>query len=95
MDLQKIINQEKITIIDVREPYEFASGHADRAINIPLSSIHQKVNEIKEIGTPVIVYCRSGMRSANAMGFLKAQGVKEVFNGGSLDDMVYYQKKAA
>lgn len=95
MDLRNIFNQSNTTIIDVREPFEFVSGHAAGAINIPLGSIHLKVNDIMEMGTPIVVYCRSGMRSANAMGFLKGQGVQDVFNGGSLDEVLLYQRKAA
>lgn len=95
MDLRKIINQKNTTLIDVREPDEFAVGHAEGAINIPLGSIPQRVSEIKKMSTPIVVYCRSGMRSANAMGFLKAQGIKEIYNAGSLDEMFFYQKKVA
>lgn len=95
MDLRNIFNQSNTTIIDVREPFEFSSGHAAGAINIPLGTIPSRVNEIKKMGTPVVVYCRSGMRSANAMGYLKAQGIQDVYNGGSLDEVIIYQRKAA
>ena len=95
MDLRNIFNQSNTTIIDVREPGEFATGHATGAINIPLGTIPSRVNDIKKMGTPVVVYCRSGMRSANAMGFLKAQGIQEIYNGGSLDEVLMYQRKAA
>ncbi|MFT7602792.1 MAG: phage shock protein E [Saprospiraceae bacterium] len=95
MDLNKIINQDKPTIIDVREPYEFEAAHAKGAINIPLGTIPERVKEIKKMSTPIVVYCRSGMRSENAMSFLKAQGMKEVYNGGSLNDVFYFQNKAA
>lgn len=93
MDLRKIITKENTTLIDVREPYEFAAGHASGAINIPLGSISQRVNEIKEMSLPIVVYCQSGRRSANAMGLLKAHGIEEVYNGGSLDEVFYYQKQ--
>ncbi len=93
MDLKNIFNQKETTIIDVREPFEFASGHAEGAINIPLGSIPDEIREIKRKGNPIIVYCRSGMRSASALGFLKAQGVQDIFNGGSLDEVLLYQKE--
>ena len=94
MNLRTIINQNNTAIIDVREPSEFESGHANGAINIPLGSIPSKVNEIKKMQTTIVVYCRSGMRSVNAMSFLKTQGVQEVYNAGSLDDVIYFQKQA-
>ena len=95
MDLREIINHENTTIVDVREPYEFATGSAQGAINIPLGTIPARLSEFKNMATPIVVYCRSGMRSAQAMGFLRAQGIKEVFNGGGLSDVVFYQNKAA
>ena len=95
MNLQEIINQENTTIVDVREPHEFSQGHAEGAINIPLSTIPHRVSDFQKMSTPIVVYCRSGMRSANALGFLLAQGIKEIYNAGSLDDVRYYQKQLA
>ncbi|MEN9336201.1 MAG: hypothetical protein RLZZ500_1188 [Bacteroidota bacterium] len=68
-------------VIDVRTYEEFASGHIQGSKNIPLQVINGKVAEIKKLNQPVIVCCRSGMRSAQAASLLKAQGV-EVMNGG-------------
>ena len=69
-------------VIDVRTYEEFASGHIKGSKNIPLQIINSKVADIKKLNQPVIVCCRSGMRSAQAASLLKAQGV-EVMNGGS------------
>ena len=93
MDLARIINQEDTTIVDVREAYELSMGQAEGAINIPLGTIPQRVEEFRKMNTPIVVYCRSGMRSAQAMGFLRAQGIKEVYNGGGLEEILYHQKQ--
>lgn len=37
---------------------------------------------------PIVAYCRSGMRSGQAVAFLKAQGCSEVYNGGSIMDLL-------
>ena len=95
MDLQVIINNENTSIVDVREPFEFKMGHAVGAINIPLGTIPYRVAEFKELSKPIIVYCRSGMRSGQAMGLLRTQGIEKVYNGGSLSDMEQYQKQAS
>lgn len=68
-------------IIDVRTVGEFQSGHIKGSKNIPLDNIFSKVNEIKRMGKPVIVCCRSGMRSAQAASILKNSGI-DVMNGG-------------
>jgi rhodanese-related sulfurtransferase len=69
-------------IIDVRTPAEFASGHADGAVNIPLNTIGQNINKIKKYNKPVVTCCRSGARSGSAASVLSGQGI-EVHNGGS------------
>jgi rhodanese-related sulfurtransferase len=74
--------KEKGTIIiDVRTVGEFQEGHIKGSKNIPLNTIKGKINEIKKLEKPVIVCCRSGMRSAQAASILKSNGI-EVINGG-------------
>ena len=68
-------------IIDVRTVGEFREGHIKNSKNIPLDNIFSKVNEIKRLEKPVIVCCRSGMRSAQAATILKNSGI-DVMNGG-------------
>jgi rhodanese-related sulfurtransferase len=68
-------------IIDVRTVGEFREGHIKNSKNIPLDNIFSKVNEIKRLEKPVIVCCRSGMRSAQAASILKNSGI-DVMNGG-------------
>jgi phage shock protein E len=65
----------------VRTVGEFQSGHIKGSKNIPLDNIFSKVNEIKRLEKPVIVCCRSGMRSAQAASILKNNGIN-VMNGG-------------
>lgn len=71
-----------MTIIDVREPGEFAGGHVERALNIPLSSIagNKQLQQLAK-EEPLIVYCRSGARSAAALDYLKQQGFTSLTNG--------------
>jgi len=68
-------------IIDVRTPGEFQQGHIKNSKNIPLNILSTKINEIKKLNKPVIVCCQSGMRSGQAAGILKSNGI-EVMNGG-------------
>lgn len=68
-------------IIDVRTVGEFREGHIKNSKNIPLDTIFSKVNDIKKLNKPIIVCCRSGMRSAQAASILKNSGI-DVMNGG-------------
>lgn len=70
------------TIIDVRSPQEYKSGHPTNSINIPLDQIPNKLDKIKKLKAPILVCCASGMRSGRAKGMIAQIGV-EVHNAGS------------
>jgi len=64
-------------LLDVRSPGEFAGGHLDGAVNIPIEQLGQRKGEI-ETGREVVVYCRSGRRSAMAVPLLTEAGHKMI-----------------
>lgn len=66
-------------IIDVREENEYALSHIKTAVNIPLSQIRQRLDEIPK-DKPVYLHCRSSQRSYNAVLALQANGFRNVFN---------------
>lgn len=66
-------------IVDVREKDEFAGGHLINAVNIPLSEIRGRINEIPK-DRPVYLHCRSSQRSYNAVLALQGVGYDNVFN---------------
>lgn len=66
------------TLVDVRSPSEFAAGHAPGALNIPVSDLPRRLADVP-VGRPVVVYCRSGSRSASATRTLLSGGY-EVFD---------------
>jgi sulfur-carrier protein adenylyltransferase/sulfurtransferase len=74
-----------ISLIDVREPAEFAASHLPRAINIPLDTIEQHSRQLPHAGT-VIFMCRSGVRSRQACALADRMGVSEAWElqGGLL-----------
>ncbi len=78
----KNMNTKDLYLVDVREPAEFASGSAKGAVNIPLGSIQSRINELKGKEN-IVVFCRSGNRSAMAADILEKNGIKNVTNGGT------------
>lgn len=70
------------TIIDVRTPEEFATGHSKYAVNIPIDKFFDHILSLKSVGNPVIVCCSSGIRSAKAITILRAAGL-EGYNAGN------------
>lgn len=69
-------------IIDVRSQGEFQGGHVNGAKNIPLQHISSQIASLKKLNKPVIVCCASGMRSAQANGILKKNGIDSINGGG-------------
>ncbi|CAN5233807.1 molybdopterin-synthase adenylyltransferase MoeB [soil metagenome] len=78
---------EPMTIIDVREPYEWGIANLEEygARLIPLGELPQRLDEIAS-GDDVVLHCRSGARSAQALELLRARGYRRLFNlaGGIL-----------
>lgn len=81
VDLSGIIKDDAF-LVDVRTPGEYAEGHVKGSVNIPLDQIPQKIASFKN-KKHVVVFCRSGNRSAQAKAFLDANGIKNVVNGGT------------
>lgn len=88
MNIQAILRASNPLIIDVREPWEYTDQHVPGAENIPLGSLPAQVDRLRHAGVPIIVYCKSGGRSAQAKAFLEQVGVREVYNGGGIGEML-------
>jgi rhodanese-related sulfurtransferase len=76
------MNSFEGTIIDVRTPAEFMGGNVSGSLNIPLQTILDHVEEIKQMKEPIIFCCASGNRSGQAAQYFKSLGVN-CENGGS------------
>ncbi|MGJ7441763.1 rhodanese-like domain-containing protein [Aquipuribacter sp. MA13-6] len=65
------------TVVDVREPDEYAGGHVPGALNIPLSQVPARTGEVPT-DRRVYVVCASGNRSKSATDTLRSVGVDAV-----------------
>lgn len=79
-------------LVDVRSQGEFASGSVDGAINIPVEIIGEQTDKLKGYDT-IIVFCRSGNRSAYAQQILQSKGFKNVINGGTWQHVAQIKKQ--
>lgn len=77
------VKNQSCFIVDVREPGEFANGHVPGAINQPLSGFDPKQ---LPSGKPVVLVCKSGGRSTNALSKARAAGRDDVrhYAGGTM-----------
>lgn len=76
---RKVDGEEKISILDVREPAEYAFGHIPGAVNIPLGELEERFDELNQEDN-VHVICRTGSRSDLAAQKLTDKGYKNVKN---------------
>jgi rhodanese-related sulfurtransferase len=65
--------REGALLLDVRTPEEFAGGHVPEAVNIPVDQLPARLAEVGA-RKKIVVYCRSGARSARAAAVLRAAG---------------------
>lgn len=77
--LQNRLENEEITLLDVREVDEYVGGHIEGAVNAPLSSLNETELPYPK-DEPVYVICRSGNRSAQAAQLLKERGYTEIYD---------------
>jgi NADPH-dependent 2,4-dienoyl-CoA reductase/sulfur reductase-like enzyme len=91
VDLVRGLVENNAYIVDVRERGEYANGHIKNAVNIPLSEIRQRINEIPK-DKPVYLHCRTGQRSYNATLALQNLGFSNVYNiTGSFLALSFYE----
>jgi adenylyltransferase/sulfurtransferase len=74
--LQRAIN-EGVRVIDVREPHEWDIAHIPGAQLIPLGELSQRTPEL-DPSEPVLLHCKSGGRSKQALDFLRDKGFSDV-----------------
>ena len=70
---------EKLTLIDVREPWEYNIAKIEGAQLIPLGSLGTEYKKL-EPNAEIVIHCHMGMRSMDATQFLLQQGFKNVKN---------------
>ena len=88
VDAKKIIDENTdVAIFDVREEDELVEGYIENSILIPLDTVEsQAENILKDKNQTILVYCRSGRRSAMACDVLDSRGYTDVYDFGGIID---------
>jgi len=71
-------------LVDVRTPEEFAERHLPGAVNLPVQDLAHRMGELGSKDQPVVLYCRSGRRSARAARVLRDAGFAAVHDLGAM-----------
>lgn len=80
-NLEQLVKEGAI-ILDVRTKAEYAGGHVNGSINIPLNTLEGSLKKLDK-DKVIITCCASGMRSGSAKSILESHGFTHVHNGGS------------
>lgn len=86
-EMKDLVDTEDAILIDVRSKEEYKEGHLEGAINLDYSTIGEKIeSKVKSKDTKIVVYCRSGNRSAQALQTLKDLGYESVYDLGAMSN---------
>ncbi|MDO9317500.1 MAG: rhodanese-like domain-containing protein [Gammaproteobacteria bacterium] len=83
-----LINRSDAVVLDIRDKKDFDAGHIVDAIHIPLSKLDSRITELdKHKSVPVVVACRLGQHSADAVKALRKAGFTQVLRlaGGMIE----------
>lgn len=84
---KNVLMGEGAVLIDVRSPMEYKQAHLDNSINIDVDAIENTIeSKVEDKNTKIIVYCRSGNRSATAAQKLVNMGYKNVYDLGAMSN---------
>lgn len=80
-DAVRLMNNEDIVLLDVRENNEYSGGHIRNSIHIPMSALTKRMSELEKYkNRTILAICRSGARSNTACRTLSKQGFEKVNN---------------
>ena len=79
--MQELVHLEDMQLVDVRTPSEYNEGHVPNAQNIDFwgENFDAKIDELDKT-KPIIVYCKSGGRSAKCALKLAAKGFEKIYD---------------
>ena len=82
----KLQDVGNVVLLDVREPLEWEIAHLDGAVLMPVAQVPNRVSELST-ADEIVVYCKSGVRSARVTNFLRELGFRKVKNlAGGIDE---------
>lgn len=89
-DAKEIMDNEESIVLDVRTKDEYDQGHIEGAVLLPVDEISSKAEEVlMDKKAKILVYCRSGNRSATAAKTLIKMGYENVLDFGGIIDWPY------
>ena len=94
-EAKKMMDTQKVIILDVREQDEFDAGYIPGALLLPVATISRETASalIPKLDSVVLVYCRSGNRSKRASSALVKLGYTNIYEFGGINTWAYEVEK--
>jgi len=89
--ITEIVQSPETTLVDVRVPSQFSENTADKAVNIPLAEIENNLDFFRKQKN-IVLFCNSGNQSNQALEILKKNGITNVYNGKTVENVDAIQK---
>ena len=76
-DAAALLGEGKATLIDVREPWEFATTHVEGSVPMPMGDVPARAHQELDPDERLVVICHHGLRSMNVTVWLRGQGFEQ------------------
>ena len=90
--ITEIVQSPETVLVDVRIPSQFSEKTADKAVNIPLAEIENNLDFFRKQKN-IVLFCNSGNQSNQALEILKKNGITNVYNAKTLENVEALQKE--
>ena len=91
-EVKEMVTNPEATLVDVRIPAQFAEKTAPGAINIPLASIEENLDFFRK-QKEIVIFCNSGKQAAQAVEILKKNGIQNVYDAKTLQNVSAINKE--
>ncbi len=94
-DVNELEKRSDVLLLDVRTPMEYKFGHFKNAVNIPVDSLRERLNELEKYkDKPIYINCHSGLRSYIALRILQQEGFDCYNLAGGYAFYSFFEKEA-
>jgi len=73
----QILREKGVRLVDVREPWEFATTHIEGSLAMPMGEVATRAQNELDVEERLVVVCHHGMRSMNVTAWLRRQGFEK------------------
>jgi rhodanese-related sulfurtransferase len=73
----QILREKGAKLVDVREPWEFATTHIEGSVPIPMGEVPTRAQKELDVDERLVIVCHHGVRSMNVTAWLRRQGFEK------------------